>query len=496
MRPTDHIDIAQMLRGSPSRLILLVAGLLILTGVHIGNRTMRDFRRIETAVQAEEALRELRISLRDAGYAARLASQAEIPPGLLARISDSDDLHDAMATARRLYGDRPAVLGDLDSLAVSVSRALSSATETIMARLQLDLSISSDPDGSHEQFHTALRASVDQLQSHLMDAEDHLLRLEAHPRRGLEKGAAAARTAGLLLLCALCMSLISLFLIIRERRRRSRHLQGALLIDDMLEAYSRRLELINAELEQLDSMKTQFLANTSHELLTPMNAIMGALEIMRDGGFSDRDEEREFLEDAYTSGRHLLGLIHDLLDLCRMEEGKLAVECRPSDFAPILEQVVARYRPAARKSDVALMITPPHQGWPTVHADPERVAKVLDHLLSNSIKFTESGSIRIHGHLETEGEPRLYIEVLDTGVGIPQQKLRQVFELFRQADTSHTRRFGGTGLGLTLSRHLVLAMGGQIGIDSDGPGRGTRAWFTLPLGYCGAASDSDDARVA
>lgn len=496
MRLTKANDIVQILRSSCSRLGVPLAAVLILTGGYLVIQTARDFRRIEDAIQADELLREFRVALQDAHYAARLTSDEEIPSGLLARIANDEGLRTRIMRARRLYREDAEAQSEIDSLVIAVANSLTAAAETVLARLQLDLSTAAEPEGRHADLEAALTGAASRLHSHLVDAQDHLFRLEARPRQGFEKSAAASHAAGILLAGAFAVSILSVFLVLRERRRRDRHLQGALLIDDMLEAYSRRLELMNAELEQLNAMKTQFLANTSHELLTPMNAIMGALEILREGGFNDPDEEREFLQDAHNSGEQLLGLIHDLLDLCRMEEGNLAVDCTPSGFAPILEQVVARHRPAARKRDLALMITPPHQGWPIVQADPERVAKVLDHLLSNSIKFTESGSIRVQGRLETEGDVRLYVEVLDTGVGIPQQKLRQVFELFRQADASHTRRFGGTGLGLTLSRHLILAMGGQIGIDSDGPGRGTRAWFTLPLAPAAQIPAPDQTRAA
>jgi signal transduction histidine kinase len=120
---------------------------------------------------------------------------------------------------------------------------------------------------------------------------------------------------------------------------------------------------------------------------------------------------------------------------------------------------------------------------------------VLQHLLSNAIKFTQEGSVRLSGRLEREGEPRLRIEVADTGVGIEPEVLPDMFELFRQADASHKRRFGGTGLGLTLSRHLVQGMGGHIGIESDGPGRGTRVWFTIPTAPA-AGAGSEDAGTA
>jgi signal transduction histidine kinase len=134
-----------------------------------------------------------------------------------------------------------------------------------------------------------------------------------------------------------------------------------------------------------------------------------------------------------------------------------------------------------RERGLTLLVTPPSTGWPRIQADPARCEQVLQHLLANAIKFTEHGSIRITGRIESEEGEQVRLEVSDTGVGIPSEKLPQVFDLFSQADGSNTRRFGGTGLGLTLCRHLIQGMDGRIGIESDGPGRGTRVWFTLPL---------------
>lgn len=481
MNLPDAIEAAKRLRSAVPRAASIFILLVLAAGIYLGISANRDFRRMETALQAEDVLREFRCRLQDAQSAGRLVSEAEVPPGLLARISDGAGLQQRLRQAQELYRGEPGIRAELDSLVLSTSSALGAARETILARLQLDLAKSAEPDSGHQELESALTASADSLRTLLAEARRHLITLDAHPRQGLDRGVATTRMVNILLLTSLGISILSLLFVWRERKKRDRHLLGALLVDDMLEAYSRRLEQMNAELEQLNAMKTQFLANTSHELLTPLNGMLGALEVLREGGCTGKDEEREFLTDATRSGEQLLGLIHDLLDLCHLEEGSFTVDCKEVRFGPIVDGIVARYRPATRRRDLALIVTPPHQGWPSVHADGERLGKVMDHLLSNAVKFTESGSIRIQGRLETEGDPRLFLEIVDTGVGIASKKLREVFDLFRQADASHTRRFGGTGLGLTLSRHLVRAMGGQIGIESDGPGRGTRVWFTIPL---------------
>ena len=196
---------------------------------------------------------------------------------------------------------------------------------------------------------------------------------------------------------------------------------------------------------------------------------------------SRAEDQRGWVEQAYQSAERLHTLLRDLLDLCRLEEGEFTLRCRPVEAAPLVERLVARHRSALAGRGLVLLVTPPSGGWPRVEADPERLTQVVHHVLANAIKFTDRGSIRLTGRIEREDAPHLRVEVADTGIGIEPEKLPEVFELFHQGDASSTRRFGGTGLGLTLTRHLVQGMGGRIGIESEGLGRGTRVWFTVPL---------------
>jgi signal transduction histidine kinase len=315
----------------------------------------------------------------------------------------------------------------------------------------------------------------------LTEASEKIEQLEARCVFDLRLAAERAAQGRLALIASFGIILALLTLSLHTERARRHHQRGARLVEDMLEAYSRRLEAMNLQLEEVNLLKTQFLANTSHELLTPLNGVIGSLDVLRSGSCPSAEEERSFLDQAHHSAERLFGLIRDLLDLCRLEEGSLALRCHQLEFRSILEHELAAHRSTLAARDLVLLVTPPSEGWPRIAGDPERVTQVLRHLLANAVKFTESGSLRVTGRIEYGPRPFLRVEVADTGVGIEPGKLGQVFDLFSQADGSNTRRFGGAGLGLTLSRHLIRGMGGQIGIESDGPGRGTRAWFTLPL---------------
>jgi signal transduction histidine kinase len=321
----------------------------------------------------------------------------------------------------------------------------------------------------------------------LSEASEQIEQLETRCVFDLRLAAEEAG-GGRLALTASFGVILALFALSLHTERVRRHYQrGARLVEDMLEAYSRRLEAMNVQLEQVNLLKTQFLANTSHELLTPLNGVIGSLEVIRSGSCASAEEERSFLDQAYHSAERLFGLIRDL---CHMEEGNLALRCRQMEFRSVLERELAAHRSALAARGLVLLVTPPSDDWPRIAGDPGRVTQVLRHLLANAVKFTEHGSLRVTGRIEQGPRPFLRVEVADTGVGIEPGKLGQVFDLFSQADGSNTRRFGGAGLGLTLSRHLVQGMGGQIGIESDGPGRGTRAWFTLPLDAGGLPPDT------
>ncbi len=227
-------------------------------------------------------------------------------------------------------------------------------------------------------------------------------------------------------------------------------------------------------------MKSEFLANMSHEIRTPMNAIVGMTDLLFDTALSQ--EQREFLETVRNGAGSLLAIINDILDFSKLEAGKLAIEGIDFDLRELIESNAELLAQGAQQKgiELAYSIDP---GVPTrLHGDPGRVSQVLANLLSNAVKFTEHGEvvIRVTRHDDTGSQAVVRIAVTDSGIGIPEKALPLIFQAFTQADGSTSRKYGGTGLGLTISKQIVEAMHGRMHVESV-PGRGSTFSFEVPI---------------
>ncbi len=243
------------------------------------------------------------------------------------------------------------------------------------------------------------------------------------------------------------------------------------------------LRLAKDAAEAANHSKSEFLANMSHEIRTPMTAILGYSDLLQQHDLSNNERE-EFLETIQKNGKHLLGIINDILDISKIEAGKMTIERIGCSPGRLVGEVVSlmRARAVARKLSLNVEFSGPIPEM--IHTDPTRLRQILLNLMGNAIKFTESGGVRLVVSMKTPPDapkPRIGFEVTDTGMGMTAEQLASIFRPFSQADTSTTRLFGGTGLGLTISKRLADMLGGDITGQST-PGKGSSFLITVETG--------------
>jgi PAS domain S-box-containing protein len=265
--------------------------------------------------------------------------------------------------------------------------------------------------------------------------------------------------------------------------------QGSfVLVSDItgIKQAEQRLTQLNEELtfardraEAANRAKSVFLANMSHEIRTPMNAIIGLTHLLLRDSTDAVQQER--LSQVTGAAHHLLDVINDILDLSKIESGKLELEQTDFPIDSLLARACALVGERVRAKGLEMVLDT--HGLPaSLRGDPTRLSQALVNLLSNAVKFTEQGSVVVRAEVLSEDAAGLTVrfEVSDTGIGVPPEQMGRMFEAFEQADSSTTRRFGGTGLGLVITRHLAELMGGEVGVSSE-PGVGSRFWFTVRM---------------
>lgn len=254
---------------------------------------------------------------------------------------------------------------------------------------------------------------------------------------------------------------------------------------DLLRQYEMK-RLLNQLVESKESAeaankaKGDFLANMSHEIRTPMNGVIGALKLLQEDELNNR--QSHLLNTSLSSAESLLKLLSEILDLSKIEAGKFELEQSSFSVSALVQEVASLYQPLAIRKGVRFTAIVPEDAPPWVCGDNLRLKQVLSNIVGNAIKFTQQGKIQVEVTFSSivDEQVRVHFAVADSGVGIASDKLETIFNAFDQADTSTTRNFGGTGLGLYISARLLGSMDGDIGVESE-PGKGSLFWFEVPL---------------
>ena len=347
---------------------------------------------------------------------------------------------------------------------------------------------------NREGFEAARQTVMTDRGKNAMDTIRRLVgEIAADERRILaDRSAAASRGARLTILIILFGDLAALALAgashvvavrgLAERKRHELDVEAARRQAerqaDELRVLAHALDDARQAAQDASRLKSEFLANVSHEIRTPMTAILGYTELLGDPETPD-DDRTEYLGIIRRNGDHLVAVINDVLDLSKIEAGKLVVEPIPCSPFEVVAEVTSLMRWRAEEKGLAFELTYRSPLPETITTDPTRVRQILINLIGNAIKFTAAGSVRVDvGFQPGAPRPRIVFAVLDTGIGLDAEEQARIFEAFTQADASTTRRFGGTGLGLAISKRLAEMLAGEVAVEST-PGRGST--FSLAI---------------